>query len=676
MRSPPRPGGEASVDALEVSVIAFAVVLVCTVMFGLPLAMAGRYVPTVVPIVGAGIGGTVCLAGASWLRRNRIEVRWRDWTLLVPVVLVGIMSVWSSGRTGQTLLLNRDPASYANTARWLDREGSLTFDASRSVFDGLPGVRYAGPAVYDVGDGDLEFQFAHGPSVVFTSMFRVLGARGLFTTNVLIGAAALLVWYCLMRRIGVGIVISLGAIAAFGLSIPYLQVTRATYSEPLVLLVVGGAVWALTYASQSSSPTAPTMLAGFLAAASVLFRIDGLIYVAALFIAVSVPTLRGVPRIASAAVAGASLPAIVGLVDQYVFTGDYVADRASSVVPLTGAALASLGVLAIAVPLGRRRPVANRVSVRWARAVAAGTSLLVVGVWLVRPRVEKNLRSVPVDHPGYRMVEGIQTRDGLTIDPTRGYAEQSLSQIAWYVGVPVLVAAVVGVGLLVYRALTRPGSKWEVLLLFAIVATPVYLWRPSIFPDHPWMSRRYVPFVLPIILLTASLALQRLVDGVRSSVGDRAGHAVSVVAALALVVPAVNVTWPVRDMTDQRGVHGMFVETCRVVTPGSNVLTVDTPTADMALRAWCGADVASASWDAVEEFAARASTTCVPAFIVVPGGKEVETSSGLIGAPIGVSSATWKRAEPTLTRPPDRLLDVEASLTIWPIASDPSCAEA
>ena len=49
----------------------------------------------------------------------------------------------------------------------------------------------------------------------------------------------------------------------------------------------------------------------------------------------------------------------------------------------------------------------------------------------------------------------------------------------------------------------------------------IYLWRPSITPDHIWVMRRFVPLVLPAFLAMAGLAVAWLVDA--AGAGPRRG---------------------------------------------------------------------------------------------------------------------------------------------------------
>ncbi len=109
-----------------------------------------------------------------------------------------------------------------------------------------------------------------------------------------------------------------------------------------------------------------------------------------------------------------------------------------------------------------------------------------------------------------------QAAQGLAVDPTRQYSEESLRWISWYVGPLALALAIVGAGVLVHWALVRRQPAETVLLLFLAFAGAIYLWDPSITPEQMWAMRRFVPLVLPACFVLAggtiawaSMALQR-----------------------------------------------------------------------------------------------------------------------------------------------------------------------
>ena len=89
---------------------------------------------------------------------------------------------------------------------------------------------------------------------------------------------------------------------------------------------------------------------------------------------------------------------------------------------------------------GRRRWLARPLAWLSRRQVAAGlgvaTAAGLLVAWLVRPSV-MTTRGAP-----NALVSGLQQRQGLPVDPTRLYSEDSLRWFAWYLGpITVLAAA-------------------------------------------------------------------------------------------------------------------------------------------------------------------------------------------------------------------------------------------
>ena len=108
-------------------------------------------------------------------------------------------------------------------------------------------------------------------------------------------------------------------------------------------------------------------------------------------------------------------------------------------------------------------------------------------------------------------VAELQKLAGLAIDGHRQYAEDSLYWVIWYLGVPAVILATLGLALLVRRGLkslltwrdSGAARIWALPLLITGWVVVSVLWRPGIIPDQPWASRRLVPMVLPGLILAA-----------------------------------------------------------------------------------------------------------------------------------------------------------------------------
>jgi hypothetical protein len=135
----------------------------------------------------------------------------------------------------------------------------------------------------------------------------------------------------------------------------------------------------------------------------------------------------------------------------------------------------------------------------------------------------------------------------------RSYAELSLHWVDWYLGLPVILAATVGAGLLARRCLQGRAGDWALPLMVLSWAAVTFLYRPGITPGQPWASRRMVPEVIPAFVLLAVWAIARGTAWVGAAHTGRLGAAARaaarlrpaliVVCALAVTVPVTVANW-------------------------------------------------------------------------------------------------------------------------------------
>jgi hypothetical protein len=114
----------------------------------------------------------------------------------------------------------------------------------------------------------------------------------------------------------------------------------------------------------------------------------------------------------------------------------------------------------------------------------------------------------------------------------------SLRWVFWYAGVPAVVLGTLGAALLARRCLRGRAPSWTLpLMVFGWIIVTV-LYRPAIYPDQPWASRRLVPAVLPGLILLAVWGSNWLVSRVRRHGHHRvAGGALAAFCAAVLLVP-------------------------------------------------------------------------------------------------------------------------------------------
>jgi hypothetical protein len=546
------------------------------------------------------------------------------------VVVAGVFVVANWGLAGETVVLERDAGIYSNSARWLDRDGSLLVDAEVGPFVDAAGVSFVSVGMYDHPGEDIEFQSNHLTSALYATAYGAGGAGGLFRAPLVLVAAGLLaVWALAARVVGHGAVALVGVVA-LAASLPVLGVARDTLSEPVVLLLLWAGLWLWTAGSDTDRPLA-TLAAGLCLGGCIAARIDSAAYLVPVPIALALHGRRAGWRLVRPFVAGLLPGVAVAALDIGLRARGYLGDLEVEVALL----YALLGVAVVAgvvVARWRGGPLPGGAALSW---VVVAVLLL---AWLVRPHVQTVLAR---DSP---LVAAIQREQGLGVDGRRRYHELSMLWQSWYLGVPLLAAAVAGAGIVVHR-LARGVDRALLLPLAALgAASALYLFRPAISPDHLWAMRRFVPATLPLWCVLAGVAVVALLR--RLPARSRAPVAVATVA-LALA-PVVATTWPVRAFREFDGFLAFVEQTCDVVGPDAAVVASEDDYVGASLtqtvRSWCGVPAAmvdaTADLDALADGWAAAGRQL---WLLEPSGGEV---------PLGPVS-TDRMLEDTLTSAPD-----------------------
>jgi len=318
----------------------------------------------------------------------------------------------------------------------------------------------------------------------------------------------------------------------------------------------------------------------------------------------------------------------------YGLLGCYLLDRpfldtVGETVALAGVAAVWLIALSLAImQLPRsarvRRLVPAKLAqrpLRWLPEAGAVIGLAALIGFAVRPYVQ-TVRG----HPSlaeFHFVAALQRAQGLPVDPTRSYAEQTLYWTIWYIGLPTVLLGAVGVALLLRRCLralvtwrdpTGVWRVWSLPLAIVCAASAVSLWAPDIEPDQPWASRRLIVTVIPGMILCALWASSWLARRARVRGAGRATAAVAgSFFVAAMLVPTVATTFGL-GLT-HRGTSGgltpvaqglaftrsgageisAVADLCSQLPHNASVVIVDRPTAAVftqVIRGMCGVPVA------------------------------------------------------------------------------------
>lgn len=596
--------------------------------------------------------------------------------LAVVVAVTGFHAV----HHGEHLLADRDPGVYVTTARWLAAEGQLLVPTPDDPFAEVDsGIRRDLGFHHVGGDptADRVAQFPHLLPVLLAWGHWIGGTTGLLATPAVLGGLALAaVWAFASRLLRPWA--ATAAVTALAVGPLHLFFTRDAYSEPLSqMLLFGGLV--LVLAAVAGGSPRHGLVGGLLLGALVQARIDGvgLLVLVPLWFALTVwgdpARRRGRLRAVVAVAAGAALAAGLGLVDLRWRSPVYL-DRLAGELLALSAALVVVAVAAVvlAAVVVRRPPVGEVIVNGLGRAAPVlGLVVLLVGLgaWLLRPLVVET-RGDPSP-----FVVAIQEAEGSTVDPTLRYSEDSVRWLQWYLGAPAVALGLLGGAAAVsLRARRLEADALSLLVLASLGVTVLYLWRPSISPDHLWVMRRYLVVTVPAFVLLAAWVVDRI--SARWVTPGRAEPLVAgLVVLLAIAGPAAVAAWPLRSAGAQPGVADAIAEVCDTVGEDAAVAVVPEDNlslvAPLALRSWCGVPVGvvgvqqgpeawadlAARWEAAGRQLHVVARTPEAVRLVVPDAEPV------------VVTASGEEVERTLTRPARHLVERSVALAVAPVPS-------
>lgn len=591
----------------EAGLLVLAAAVVSFGGFGLFLAVLGSY--HAAPALLLGAAGTALLSILAWPRRVDRKV---GAGAALPAVLLCVIAVswtgWNAAHPGHHILVGRDPGVYADTGKWIATHGNLVVPSSPEWSAAGSSVTPSVPGTYTVSGNRVEFQFDHLMPVLLAEADNIGGDGLMFRLSPLLGGIALLAIYAVACRVTRRPWLAVIAAASVALALPQINVSRDTYSEAAVEVVIWAGIWLLSLAYDRKR-VGVAVVAGATLAATLMGRIDGLIYLlplpllaAVVFVAASdAPRRRKLGQLFGGVALGAAPVAIVGTVDVVSRSGRYYHDLHSDVHKLQLGLVASVvaGVLVIGLwPIVSSRSSGAR---QWIAAhsktlvavVASVVGLAGVAGWSLRPALSHPRGANTPAVQGF--VEALQQMAGLPHDGNRTYAEQTLNWFAWYLGPVAVALAIAGAAILLARALRKPDAATVVVLAVAGCGTALYLWNPSIAPDQIWAARRFVPVGFPLAGVLAAAILAAALDA--GAARNLLGWQRPVTAAWAVGVLAfpLATTWPVRNVQSQANYLPALEATCRTTGHDAAILTVSADVLSQqitsALRSWCNVPV-------------------------------------------------------------------------------------
>jgi hypothetical protein len=578
--------------------------------FGLLLAVVGLY--AIVPVLAVGTLLTVLASVLAWPRSSEHHTRDHRLSRGVRYPAIGMclvalgFAIWNGIDAGHHVAIGRDPGIYAVTGKWIATHGDLDVAIDPTLAAKMGGASVVLPGTYVEGGKQLEFQFNHLLPVLLAQADNLGGDALMFRVPAVLGALALLAVYaagCLFVRRPWLVLVAVGALA---LCLPQLNVSRDTYSESSVELLLWSGLW-LTLIAYRRKRFGMALLGGAALGGTLLGRVDAFVYliplpvlgVLALLAARSSVDRRHLRKMHLGVLIGAVPIALLGTFDVIERAGHYYSDLWPQIRQLRLAMAISVLVSVVLLAVWPRlAPHATHVS-HWVAArrtgLTVGSALAVVlglfAAWVLRPVfLQDHGNPTP-------LVAGLQGQAGLPVDPTRHYSEYSVSWISWYLGPITVTLAIIGLALVVARMWRRTDPAGALMVSVAGLASALYLWRPSIVPDQIWAMRRFVPATLPLVVLLAAVGIAALGRVVATSKAGAVWQRPVVIAGGAgmLIFPLAT-TLPVANFEPQAGTLTVVQATCKTVGPNAAILFAANDSAGVllptAVRTWCNVPVA------------------------------------------------------------------------------------
>lgn len=492
------------------------------------------------------------------------------------IVLAVCSIALNSHFTSEHVLTDRDPGVYLNVAVSLVAQQSLVQDPQTERFGGAD-VDFSSQGFQYYEDDDVvRPQFLHGLPAFVAVLDGLAGHRLALRAPALLGGVTIVAFGLLLRWLVPPWPATLGAATLGGLVVQF-WISRDMYSEVLAqallwlsLLLVMSVRDRLPVGTHDRRQLhALAVSAGLSMAALSVTRIEAPVLLPVLVVAGSVLRRRGADLGTWLAVVGLPLLGLaLWLVDLLVIARPYwyLADDARK---LTVASVISSGLLFAGHCAASRL----ELDAAWARrrhrvalAVSSLVPLLAVA-GLLRSQLPPERRD-RVDG-GMQMIEAA---NGLAPEGLRTYAEQSVVWLTWYVGWPAFLVGVLGLAFLAHQAVA--GSDRALPLLLAAGTLPLtllYLWRPSAYPDHLWVMRRYITATLPLLVVGVALGVTLL----SSKLAGRR-RSIAAVALWGSVLTGVATTSaPLIRINPHDGQLGWITDVCDAL-PADSVVLVDT----------------------------------------------------------------------------------------------------
>ncbi len=212
------------------------------------------------------------------------------------------------------------------------------------------------------------------------------------------------------------------------------------------------------------------------------------------------------------------------------------------------------------------------------------------------------------------------------------------------------------------------------------LAGVIYIWAPSINPFQIWAMRRFVPLILPGIILLAGVGVDPLLTVLSRRRSRPLAVLLAVGAAAALLLPTAAATAPVRQVREHAGYVRVFEAVCHQAGPDAVLVVTGTYSGLMpqAFRSWCGNPTVllapAETPQQLQQLAQAWADQCRTLLLVASPPSSLAKYQSVLGPPVATPVAANRfRLVPALLHRADAYQLEQISFLIAPVKATRSC---
>ncbi len=465
-----------------------------------------------------------------------LKAHWQNYVCLIGISIITLISLF---HPTESFTGGRDQGVYADAAVFIAQHGNIT--------PAVPGGNTSAfsesflPGLY-VYQGRIAIQFSMVFPVWLAQAFGLGGYFTLIRLNVVLSALSLSVYYILLKKY-LSASVSLFSCLFLAFNVLQIWISRLTLAETLAQ------VWVLTALIISSrglelSNRKLCVLGGFIWGLVTLCQVTCLTFLPILLLACCIYRLfigNGKNSCWYSLLISSFASNLLALLYFWKYGFPYLVSIAEEVSLLLLACIPLLIFIPVAHQINKRDGIKGNVVKILFVYVCTISSALLVYYYSIRPFAEPF-------QPG--------------IFFGRSFAEENLRNIGYYLTPFSLFIAMVGWLIAVHELLLKKQEKWLLVAICTGVFLFSYLPDAHVSPDLHWGMRRYVPLIIPGMVLFLGLALEKVLHRFRTVAAGAGGRdwtrAVWFSAVLTLFAYDIYLDYPILFRTEYNGVYQYY----------------------------------------------------------------------------------------------------------------------